>query len=345
MIELSSIEFDCRVVTPMFLGGAEPNEKPEIRAQSIKGLLRWHWRALQDPTWPIEKLKEVEGKLFGIAADKAGESIKSPVSILVTKQPEVSHFNIKDVEGKKLQGPQNLEGNRGYLLYFTHAGITNDKAYWDTNTTFSVRFTASPDYVEDLKTYADLFNFMSVFGGLGSRNSRVMGGFVIGEVSKNTCGWDEAKLDWVVEDFAKEMIPRPEQPAPVSYESHRMSSIVEFDTSETKLNKALDVVGYILKQVRKQNKEVRDQGLFGLPVKVTKNYVGTKQRVNRQASPLRIRMYKDGDVYIAVIQLHWLIDFSIEEYRNVFNSLVRTVKATLERDDDESDIILYNRAL
>ena len=344
MTELSSIEFDCRVVTPMFLGGADPNEKPEIRAQSIKGLLRWHWRALQDPNMPLEDLKRKEGELFGVAADKVGKSRRSTVSILVTKQPEVRHLNIKDVDGRKLQGPQNLEGNRGYLLYFTYAG-DNNKAYWDTNATFTIRFTASPEYVEDLKLYADLFCFMSIFGGFGSRNSRVMGGFEIRDLMVNSCGWEEDKLDWLVEDFVDKMIPKPTHLAPTSHENHLMSSILECDTGEKSLFKALDKIGFVLKQVRKQHKELRDAGLFGLPVKASRNFGSPKQRVNRQTSPLRIRMYQDDGRYYAIYQLHWLSDFSSDEYRSVFNTIIKTVNNTMSSEDRDNKVILFRRSL
>ena len=46
-------------VTPLFLGGAEPNERAELRPPSIKGLLRYWYRALdgEHPTW--------ERRLFG----------------------------------------------------------------------------------------------------------------------------------------------------------------------------------------------------------------------------------------------------------------------------------------
>ncbi|HPU57120.1 MAG TPA: type III-B CRISPR module RAMP protein Cmr1, partial [Verrucomicrobiota bacterium] len=35
-----------RIVTPMFLGGANPESQAELRISSIKGALRFWWRAL-----------------------------------------------------------------------------------------------------------------------------------------------------------------------------------------------------------------------------------------------------------------------------------------------------------
>ena len=41
---MDSVEFDLEVVTPMFLGGANVNDA-ELRIPSIKGMLRFWWRA------------------------------------------------------------------------------------------------------------------------------------------------------------------------------------------------------------------------------------------------------------------------------------------------------------
>lgn len=37
-----------KAVTPMFLGGAEPNKIAELRAPSIKGALRFWYRAIDE---------------------------------------------------------------------------------------------------------------------------------------------------------------------------------------------------------------------------------------------------------------------------------------------------------
>ena len=41
------IEADYNIVTPMFIGGGDKQEAPEIRPPSVKGALRFWWRALQ----------------------------------------------------------------------------------------------------------------------------------------------------------------------------------------------------------------------------------------------------------------------------------------------------------
>lgn len=72
--DMDSKEFDVEVVTPMFLGGANIQDA-ELRVPSIKGVLRFWWRA----TCGIEslkKMKEKEADIFGSTDNKAGFSIQ-----------------------------------------------------------------------------------------------------------------------------------------------------------------------------------------------------------------------------------------------------------------------------
>ncbi len=71
---MNSVEFDLEVVTPMFLGGAN-NFEAELRIPSIKGMLRFWWRA----TCGIASLNEMKGKeaeIFGATEKKASFSMQ-----------------------------------------------------------------------------------------------------------------------------------------------------------------------------------------------------------------------------------------------------------------------------
>lgn len=41
---METLTFTCKIITPMFLAGAD-GQTPELRAASIKGALRFWWRA------------------------------------------------------------------------------------------------------------------------------------------------------------------------------------------------------------------------------------------------------------------------------------------------------------
>ena len=57
------MEFTCEVTTPMFLNGAD-KYRPELRSASLKGVLRYWWRALHGHLRK-EELHQTESEIFG----------------------------------------------------------------------------------------------------------------------------------------------------------------------------------------------------------------------------------------------------------------------------------------
>jgi CRISPR/Cas system CMR-associated protein Cmr1 (group 7 of RAMP superfamily) len=72
------------IVTPMFLGGADPKTPQGIRPASVKGALRFWWRALNwarvaalhssDQNAALRQLHQEEGWLFGQSRRAAGRA-------------------------------------------------------------------------------------------------------------------------------------------------------------------------------------------------------------------------------------------------------------------------------
>lgn len=79
---MHTITFECETITPMFLAGAD-GKTPELRAPSVKGALRFWWRALNGGYSSIEELRREESKLFGGAGDN--EAKRSKVIIRTEK--------------------------------------------------------------------------------------------------------------------------------------------------------------------------------------------------------------------------------------------------------------------
>lgn len=74
---MNHIDLELEILTPAFLAGADQHES-ELRAASIKGLLRWWWRASEGHRFrsPVE-LNEAEAAVFGSAEMK----LKSPLQV------------------------------------------------------------------------------------------------------------------------------------------------------------------------------------------------------------------------------------------------------------------------
>jgi CRISPR-associated protein Cmr1 len=94
---MKTITFECETITPMFLGGAD-GRTPELRPPSIKGLMRFWWRAMNGHL-SLKVLKEREAEIFGASDEKVGRS-KFSIRILsdslqTEEYPPVPHRNFK----------------------------------------------------------------------------------------------------------------------------------------------------------------------------------------------------------------------------------------------------------
>ncbi len=66
-------EFELEAITPIFMRGADQT-KAEIRSSSIKGLMRWWFRALAGNYFGdnVDKLRETEEEIFGSTKRRSG---------------------------------------------------------------------------------------------------------------------------------------------------------------------------------------------------------------------------------------------------------------------------------
>lgn len=157
---MQSITFECEVITPMFLAGAD-GSTPELRPPSIKGALRFWWRALNGHL-PLKDeknqkdLKTIEGKIFGDTSQQ-------------------SNFKIRITE-------QNLNTQKISALPHKERGFRKSAVI--PNERFDVSFLTKET---DKGTYAfntikSLFPLVAVLGGVGNRSRRGFGGFRINSV-------------------------------------------------------------------------------------------------------------------------------------------------------------------
>lgn len=145
--DVKTSEFELELITPLFLGGADSREV-ELRIPPVKAGLRFWWRALH-PHLSSGDLKAEEAKIFGDAGDKYGKSRvvlklgKSLVYDGVSKENPVPHKNVRP-------SPCFRAGEK-----------------------FSLKIESNE------KVVFDLFELMSVLGGLGKRSRRGFGSFTI----------------------------------------------------------------------------------------------------------------------------------------------------------------------
>ncbi len=115
------IIFDCEVVTPMFLGGAD--QQAELRASAIKGAMRWWFRAMMGDE-DMSKLKESESEVFG-SSDRGRSTFSIRNSTRMSPIKSALPRHEAEVAGKRFKinildylayGPAAFEKGRGIVL-------------------------------------------------------------------------------------------------------------------------------------------------------------------------------------------------------------------------------------
>jgi CRISPR-associated protein Cmr1 len=147
------LELECEIVTPMFLGGAD-GKSAELRASSIKGALRFWWRAMLG-NLSIQELYKQESQIFGSVGEN---SYKSPVSIRI--------------KGKRIES-KNFE-------LVPHKPFMKASAFSPKETFQVVMTSFSQELLEQAK---NTFILTCILGGFGKRVRRGMGSVTIKKVS------------------------------------------------------------------------------------------------------------------------------------------------------------------
>lgn len=162
---METITFHCKVITPMFLAGAD-GQTPELRAPSIKGAMRFWWRACNghlvkniNGKYDYSELKEEEGKIFG------DTKRRSSFNMVVEEISNMEEFEFDTKFSKEIQ-------------YFQYSLIHhNDRKGIKPGFRFNIHISAFKNGV--LKEAAYLLWILSHYGGLGTRVRRGAGAFSI----------------------------------------------------------------------------------------------------------------------------------------------------------------------
>jgi len=171
--------FDCEIITPMFLYGSD-GKTPELRAPSIKGAMRFWWRAIQAEN-SIEKMKKTENSIFG----DIGKEGRSKFSIVIKSD------SLKRTEKQKMLPHHTGDKTCPYL---PGCGRENDPDCCSKgNTSLALKqqnfkvillFDKFPESFSGQKLQA-LFKLSACLGGLGRRSRRGFGSFsIISETKK-----------------------------------------------------------------------------------------------------------------------------------------------------------------
>jgi CRISPR-associated protein Cmr1 len=195
MASFFRITADFEILTPMFLGGADQN-KAELRAPSIKGALRFWYRAL-DP-----RFFEREPTIFGAGGEGAGQSL------LVVRCREVEGAG--DQKSFAGYNPDQFTQGRGtkatkgliYLGYPFNMGKNTERRAINPGTRFSVSVSchrawkgAPEDAQLPLRSALASLWALGHLGALGSRSRRGFGALALHAWRLTDAHGNELKCD------------------------------------------------------------------------------------------------------------------------------------------------------
>ena len=188
---MKTISATFKIVTPMFLGDAE-QKATSIRPPSIKGALRFWWRALNwknaieqnngNEDAAVSWLHREEARLFGTAAnDNTDTPSGQGVFLLKVKQKRLTTYRIGESIERKTTGIEYLMGQG--LWHFRNK-LTRDAI--KEGQEFSVSLAFKP-YIEptDIDMIVKAFCLFGLLGGLGSRARHGFGSVAIQNVTSN----------------------------------------------------------------------------------------------------------------------------------------------------------------
>jgi len=160
---MKTITFECEVVTPMFLAGAD-GKTPELRPPSIKGLMRFWWRAMNGHL-SLENLKEKESDIFGGSGEGGGRS-NIIIKILNNSMDTNEYRPLPHSENKKFPLSAIKPNEKFKLKIGLIENFLNNKNF-------------------DIEKLKNLFILISILGGLGRRVRRGFGSFRIFKINTN----------------------------------------------------------------------------------------------------------------------------------------------------------------
>lgn len=164
---------DCRIVTPMFLRGAN-QALAEIRPSSIKGALRFWWRARKGSLYNknLDTLRKEEAKLFGSVDEDIG---KSSMSLFVDSPLRPSRPRLSGLGRDKDVPVKHYSINiLEYLAYgVTGRGVPVCDNCFSPGQTFQLELgTRSQEQMVEL---LDSLGALMLFGGLGAKSRNGFG--------------------------------------------------------------------------------------------------------------------------------------------------------------------------
>jgi len=278
------ITFECEVITPMFLAGAD-GKTPELRAPSIKGALRFWWRAMNGHL-PIDVLRKKEAEIFGGSGENEG---KSKFNI------RISHGNIESDGYQPLPHHDNSDfcnKNKCKRNKYGNCYKTFKLSAIQPEANFTVEFCLhNRTNIIAKEKLKNLFILTSILGSLGKRSRRGFGNFKINQID-NTEFNESINLDYIKDLLNSVNIDNNNHFQVNKNEIKSNFNLNHFPyVKEIKFGKASSNYNELLKKIGEAS-HFNDS-----------DYTGFAKGSNRFASPVYVSVMENGSDYVPVVTI------------------------------------------
>jgi CRISPR-associated protein Cmr1 len=282
-----------RIVTPLFLGGAD-QKATDIRPPSVKGALRFWWRALNwgrirsrfnNDAEALRELNQQEADLFGAAA--VDKTARGQSKVLIRTVSKIS--GIRETTWPSNQTPSGYLGLGLFEMNNHHQreAISEGKDF-DVELIFSGDTKA--EQIEQVR-YALIA--LGLLGGLGSRSRRAFGSIALQKINQESFVMttqeayrNEIKKLMDKHDFLSDSPP---------YTAFSSKTKIALFNQGKDARDTHAKLGAAYKQYRGQPSRLRGRikAVFGLPL------TGVSEQ--RRASPLLMHIHPVGSSFQAVV--------------------------------------------
>jgi len=184
-------EFEVEVVTPLFLGGSDP-KKAELRVPSIKGALRFWWRALYGSD-DLQDMKKREGEIFGSTDKKASFDLRlqmiSSCEPRLSNLPRGKEFRVKSSKGNFTIG---IIDYLAFGLRDFHTGYSKGHIP-DKNKFKIICLIKNKNFLQEIE---NAFRMLVYYGGIGAKSRNGFGSLYVKDLNSM-----EAKDESAPKDF------------------------------------------------------------------------------------------------------------------------------------------------
>lgn len=361
---MKTITFNCQFITPAFIGGADTEFGiPELRPPSIKGALRFWWRAMNAHLVDIsdKKIPDYTNLLGNDELLFGGVSQvtqKSPVTIRVVEK------DMKYIQGRNVFIGGQFEGME-YLFY----SLKHHKAdNWGFNvqSNFDIIFSAKEKNEIELSKAIASFWLLINFGSVGTRARRCAGSISVnsivdnfGLLNKNTSFLPSEKenaIDFFKTNFEKikHLISEQKSIKTKKYSIiNKNSPLYLSNASFATWQETVNDIGREMRTLRKGRtsrieaertftmKTLNKKAAFGIPVGVFSDNAVTLEKHDRRSSPVYLSVFFNNNTK----KYHWTVlhfegDFMPDDDKIIFNSKNRNArKKDHEWDHEDNSLI------